>query len=293
MYKSEIGSVIISVLLTFIVNVAVPYFSMDKGYVVFGEPFIEETRSLQPIEVVNHSDSTLSSLLFVVPKELDLKKVLITKPLIIKELVDTVSPLGQKLIELSGVAPNSTARLLIPIVSETSSCCELINNDELKVGIKRDTEVVNPMNEILIEATIFTFIYSVIFISGFYWLSRQLKGYISENKELHDRVKRLSDEFDDKYKENQKYVVDLRLIYKRQRYMLLRRIKDYAAEIEFWRTAIRRQLLTTMKPEDVEKKLLVVSEKLNTRSTHGNILREYDEFHDSIQLAEEVSEKVT
>ncbi|EMK6838411.1 hypothetical protein V9J89_003500, partial [Vibrio cholerae] len=98
---------------------------------------------------------------------------------------------------------------------------------------------------------------------------------------------------DDKYKENQKYVVDLRLIYKRQRYMLLRRIKDYSAEIEFWRTAIRRQLLTTMKPEDVEKKLLAVSEKLNTRSTHGNILREYDEFHDSIQLAEEASEKVT
>lgn len=84
MYKSQIISVIISVLLTFIVNVAVSYFSMDKGYVVFGEPFIEETRSLQPIEVVNHSDSTLSSLLFVVPKELDLKKVLITKPLIIK-----------------------------------------------------------------------------------------------------------------------------------------------------------------------------------------------------------------
>ncbi|EMI4230047.1 hypothetical protein V6436_004387 [Vibrio vulnificus] len=285
MYRVQVFNVIIGVIVTFFMNVGLSYLVMDKGYVVFGEPFLQKNESLQPIEIVNHSGETLNALQFVVPEELKLQSVLITKPLIIKELDDTVVPIGQKLIELSGVIPQSTARLLVPIASDATSCCKLLNSEELRLDVKRDSEVVSPMRGILIEASVSTLIYGSIMLGTLLWLSRQLKKEEAKYKASLDRIEQKADK-------HEKSIDELRLLYKRQRYMLLRRIKEYSKEIEFWRVAVRKQLLSTMSPEDVEDKLLSVSKKLNTRSTHGNIEKEYDALEDSILLAEETSEKV-
>ncbi len=285
MYRTQIVNVVIGVVFTFFMNVGLSYLVMDKGYIVFGEPFIQEQQSLQPIEIVNHSGNTLNSLQLVVPEELDLQAVLITKPLHIKELTDALAPVGQKLIELSGVVPQSTARLLIPLGSKTTSCCEFLNSEELKVDVKRDSEVISPIRGILIEASVYTLIYGAIMLSTILWLSRKLKKEEVLYKESLNRIEKKADN-------HEKSIGELRLLYKRQRYMLLRRIKEYSKEIEFWRGTVRKQLLSTMTPEEVEAKLLSVSTKLNTRSTHGNITREYDDLNDSILLAEETSEKV-
>ncbi|EKF9426912.1 hypothetical protein O1C19_003587 [Vibrio cholerae] len=285
MYRIQVFNVIIGVIVTFFMNVGLSYLVMDKGYVVFGEPFLQKNESLQPIEIVNHSSETLNALQFVVPQELDLQSVLITKPLIIKELNDTIAPAGQKLVELSGVVPQSTARLLVPVASDSISCCKLLNSEELRIDVKRDSEVVSPMTGILIEASVSTLIYGSIMLGSLLWISRQLKKDEAKYKASLDRIEKKADK-------HEKSIDELRILYKRQRYMLLRRIKEYSKEIEFWRVAVRKQLLSTMTPEDVEDKLLAVSEKLNTRSTHGNIEKEYDAFEDTILLAEETLERV-
>ncbi|EKO3513630.1 hypothetical protein LB044_002486 [Vibrio fluvialis] len=285
MYRVQIFNVIIGVIVTFILNVGLSYLVMDKGYVVFGDPFLQKNESLQPIEIVNHSGEALKALQFVVPQELNLQSVLTTKPLVIKELNDTIAPVGQKLIELSGVVPQSTARLLVPVASDATSCCKLLNSEELRIDVKRDSEVVSPMRGILIEASVSTLIYGSIILSALLWISRQLKKDEANYKASLDRIEKKADK-------HEKSIDELRLLYKRQRYMLLRRIKEYSKEIEFWRFAIRKQLLSTMTPEDVEDKLLSVSKTLNTRSTHGNIEKEYNDLEDSILLAEETSERI-
>ncbi|CAH6872692.1 conserved hypothetical protein [Vibrio chagasii] len=286
MYRVQIFNVVIGVVITFIMNVGISYLAMDNGYIVIGEPFLQKEHSLQPIEITNHSRDTLNNLQFVVPNDLDLQSILITKPLIIKELKEASSPVGQKLIELSGVIPQSTARLLFPISSGSSSCCYLLNSEDLRIATKRDSEVFNPVKSMLIDASLTTLIYGSIMLASTWWLSRTLKSDEKEYREALERIEKKSDKQD-------KSIDDLRLIYKRQRYVLLRRIKEYSKEIEFWRTAVRKQLLTVMSPEEVENKLLSVSKQLNTRSTHGNITGELDSLEESISLAEEVSEKIT
>ncbi len=285
MYRVQVFNVIIGVIVTFFMNVGLSYLVMDKGYIVFGEPFLQKNESLQPIEIVNHSGEALNSLRFVVPQELDLQSVIVSNSLIIKELNDVIAPVGQKLIELSGVVPQSTARLLLPVASGANSCCKLLNSEELRIDIKRDSEVVSPVRGILIEATFSMLIYGSLILGSHLWLSRQLKKDEAKYKASLDRIEKKADK-------HQKSIDELRLLYKRQRYMLLRRIKEYSKEIEFWRVAVRKQLLSTMTPEDVEDKLLSVSNKLNTRSTHGNIEKEYEALEESILLAEEISEKV-
>ncbi|MGR5154861.1 hypothetical protein [Photobacterium swingsii] len=285
MYRSQIINVIIGVIVTFFLNVGLSYLTMDRGHIVFGEVFYQEKQSLQPLEIMNHSGDTLESMQFIVPDDLDLKAILITEPLIINELDNSIAPKGKKLIEISGVVPKSTARLLIPIDSKSSPCCEFLNYEELKLEVKKDSEVVNPMQRIFLEAAVSTIIYGSIIITFSIWISRKLKREEAEYKESLSKIEK-------KAEKNEEYLDELRLLYKRQRYMLLRRIKEYQKEIEFWRTAVRKQLLSTMTSEDVEEKLLAVSKKLNTRSTHGNIQKEYDNFEDSILLAEEASDKV-
>ncbi|EMK3392594.1 hypothetical protein V8065_001133 [Vibrio parahaemolyticus] len=285
MYKSQIISVVVGVFVTFALNLSISYIQLNKGYVLFGEPFTQQKQTLYPVDIVNQSKETLKSLQFLVPEKLNIKSILTSRPLIIKELDNTLTSTGQKVIELSGITSESSVRLLIPIEPPLNSCCELLNFQELNLEKRNDADIENPVSAMFLKAIVNSLVYTVVLSAFSFWMHLKIKNVFKEYKQEIKEIEESVKEYKQGYKE-------LNILYKRQRYMLLRRINEYSKELNFWRMSIRKQLLGAMTPKEVDEKLLSVSANLDTRSTHGNINREYEDLEINIQMAEEISEKI-
>ncbi|TMN94187.1 hypothetical protein [Pseudoalteromonas sp. S558] len=123
------------------------------------------------------------------------------------------------------------------------------------------------------------------------WVTSKFKKLSKLSDERSERLDRIEERHEVNSKKLHKDLDEIRLLNKRQRMYLLKRITDYSKEIKFWRNTVHKILIEEITPEEIEQRLRVVSKNLDTRSTHGKIEEEYNDFKDLSSVVMSINEQ--
>lgn len=278
-YISQVFNVILVFLLTLVMNSALEFFTAESGTIRKGEVISIGPESFLPLEIENYKSEYINDLQILVPKGLDVGEVISSKPLVIEKIDSTSSSDEFNLFSFSSIMGRGVTRILVPLKYVDSECCEFLNEKALNLEVKTDGEVVNPIRSAVIKGVQTAGIYSIFILAFALWMN-------SRTKELKQDIKDLSERLDSTMKESSKEserfrenLIEIKKLYKRQQTFLLRRVNDYAKEVDFWRNTLRKILFEYGSDKHaVQKMLRKISEAIGTSSTHGNTKHEYEDF---------------
>lgn len=284
-YFSQVMNVVIAIVVTFFVNLSLSYWASDNGTVTIGDRFVSEDFNYQPIEITNFSNKTIDNIKLTIPNIVQLTSIIVSSPIQIESVDNSISPKHKQLIEISGIKPNSNIRLLVPITEHSTLCCSVLNLKDNGFKLMSDQDIQSSLSIAIVDAIITTLIYGFVLIIFVLYLTssnRKLSLKIGEaQKDLQVSQEKVSGlqslqqiEFDG-IKEK---ISDLKISDKKKRVLLLRRITEYGREILFWRSTVKKILIDNVDPEELDKTFKNISTKLQTSSTHGDIIKEYEEF---------------
>lgn len=261
--------------------------TFDNGTINVGESFLIHGVRYQPIEVENHSRKTLPPIKISVPKSMDVNNIISSSLISINSSEEMINASNKKQVVISDIKENSFIRILVP--TQTESCCSVLNSNEVGIKVTNDRNRTNPL------------IYSVITggLAGLIYFISIMYGDIQNKNRVKKIELDLSEEKSQASKLQKRIKKQGRLIRKlrnkiyvhnaRNRYFLLKRIKEYSKELDFWRGVVSKSLMNEMSQSDIKKTLLKQSELLGTKPTHYDIKKEYDELEENISIANEVS----
>jgi hypothetical protein len=288
-YLSQAVNVVIAIVLTFFINLTIEYWVIENGTVTIGKRLESENFNYKPIEITNFSDKTMDNIRLSIPNTIQLASIIVSSPIQIELVNNSLSPKHRQLVVISGIKANSNVRLLIPLIEGSMLCCEVLNLKENQLTLKNDQNISSSFSIAFESAIRTTIIYGIIFTILALWIGRNFK-------ELRQIIKVTEKDL----QENSKFqdslgqrIADVKLADKKKRVLLLKRITEYGKEIKFWRNTVKEILIDNVNPEELDKTLKLISEKLETRSTHSNINKEYEEFEYMTKLVKSVNEDST
>ncbi|CAH8210271.1 hypothetical protein [Vibrio aestuarianus] len=290
-YLSQIVNVVLAVIVTFALNTGLSYLASDNGSVTIGRPLDIQETSYQPLEISNYSGETIDGLSLLLPESTEISSIIVSDAIKMEFVKTAKAPKGRKLFELSGIKTGNETRILIPNDKTGEACCEFTNLEDLRFTLKNDTDVKNPINEAISESIRTALIYGVMVLLFALWVTSKFKKLSKLSDERSERLDRIEERHEVNSKELHKDLDEIRLLNKRQRMYLLKRITDYSKEIKFWRNTVHKILIEKITPEEIEQRLRVVSKNLDTRSTHGKIEEEYNDFKDLSSVVMSINEQ--
>jgi len=274
-YVSQGLNIVLVFFVTLAMNWIVETLTVDSGYIRTGEIMSIGYDRFMPIEIENYKSSPINGIKVLMPLGLKAKEIASSKPIQIEQVNTTVSSNQFNLFEISEVNGQAITRILVPLKFEDSRCCQFLNTEELKLEVKNDDDVVNPVRSAFFEGAQTAVIYSVLMFFLAVWLKSKIEALKHEMESLSKKNESSTEQID-KLRED---LTEIRKIYKRQRVFLLRRVSDYGKEVEFWRNTMRKILIAKGVDKNSTKNMLrEISKALGTMSTHGNTSDEYEDF---------------
>ena len=235
-YVSQGFNIVLVFILTLAMNWTVETLTADSGYIRTGEIVSIGYDRFVPIEIENYKSSTISGVRVLMPLGLEAKEIISSKPVQIEQVNATATASSDQfnLFEISEINGEAITRILVPLKFEDSRCCQFLNTNELKLELKNDDDVVNPVRNAFFKGAQTAAIYSLIMFFLAIWLRSKIEALKQEMERL-SKKNESSIEQTEKLKED---INEIRKIYKRQRVFLLRRVSDYGKEVEFWRNTM-------------------------------------------------------
>ncbi|WP_375171866.1 hypothetical protein [Marinobacter sp.] len=274
-YVSQGFNIVLVFFVTLAMNWIVETLTADSGYIRTGEIVSIGYDRFMPIEIENYKSSPINGIKVLMPLGLQAKEIASSKPIQIEQVDTTVSSNQFNLFEISEVNGQAITRILVPLKFEDSRCCQFLNSKELKLELKNDDDVVNPVRSAFFDGAQTAAIYSILMFFLAVWLKSKIEALKHEIESL-SKKNESSIEQTDKLRED---LNEIRKIYKRQRVFLLRRVSDYGKEVEFWRNTMRKMLIAKGVDKNSTKNMLrEISKALGTMSTHGSTSDEYEDF---------------
>ena len=117
-YAETIMAVVITFIVSLILNTSLNYLTRDHGAVKFGPITKINTQSFIILDVENYENKPTDGFLLAIPTNLVATDIISSHPLDIKELSANIGSNQIKYVEISGVEPRTTIELLIPIDDE-------------------------------------------------------------------------------------------------------------------------------------------------------------------------------
>ncbi|WP_166370935.1 hypothetical protein [Psychromonas sp. SA13A] len=306
---SQMLSVALAIIVSFVMNSGLSYFISDNGVVTIGDKFESKEFIFQPLDISNFSEHTINNLRFSIPYDVDLSSIIVSSAIQVELVKNSISPEGKKIITMSSIKPTTNVRLLIPLKNNSEQCCEALNLKDLNFSLESDKNIQSKFNLAVDHAFITAIIYGVFFYIFSLFNSNQLNHKLGKIRKKNDDIQKEYNDIKEEYNDiKEEYrtsslvikkdllsitneLKENRLLYKRQRLFLLKRIAEYSKEIQFWRATVKQILINNTSSSEVDKKFTAISDKLDTRSTHGNIHKEYEDFEDLIPLVDAITEQ--
>lgn len=289
-YVSQGFNIVMVFILTLAMNWTAETLTADSGYIRIGKIVSIGYDRFVPIEIENYKSSTLSGIKVLMPLGLEAKEIISSKPIQIEKVNATASSDQFNLFDISEINGEEITRILVPLQFEGSRCCQFLNANELKLELKNDDDIVNPVRNAFFNSARTAAIYSILIFFLAIWLKSKIEA-------LKQELERLSEKNDSSSEQTEKLkedLIDIRKIYKRQRVFLLRRVSDYGKEVEFWRNTLRKILISQGADSNSTKNMLrEISMTLSTLSTHGNTGNEYEDFKALQQVIASIDESVS
>ncbi|AZT83281.1 hypothetical protein EHN06_06805 [Marinobacter sp. NP-4(2019)] len=286
-YVSQVLNIILVFILTLVMNWTFEMLTADSGYVRKGAMVSIGYDRFIPIEIENYKSSSINGIKILMPLGLEEKEIVSSKPVKIEKVDSTASPDEFNVFNISEVTGEAVTRILVPLKFEDSSCCQFLNAKDLKLEIKNDEDVVDPVKSAFLKGAQTAAIYSIFIFLLAIWMRSKIEGLQKNLEDLSGQLENSSDKID-RLTES---LTEIRKIYKRQRVFLLRRVSDYGKEVEFWRDTLRRILVEQGCDRNSTKKMLrEISKALGTLSTHGNTVSEYEDFEALREVIESIDD---
>jgi len=293
-YIETIVTVIITFVISLVLNSISTYITQDQGMVKMGSTMKVNNQEYLPLDIETYSSKTTNGLLFAIPSVTLVTEIVSSHPLNIEEIPAAIGISDIKYMKLSDIEPSTTVQLLIPITSnQDASLIRLTNQEQLRFSVVRKDEVKSPLNtavqEALKIATISSLLYGIVLL----WMlansekrDKEWKENLeNSNKEWKERVektdKELKADLEKMDHETQEKMTELKRKvsegeersenvinqFQRVRLLLLARLSDYGKELDFWRDTIRKILYESKADErTVERIFDQVTKSLKTYS---------------------------
>lgn len=278
-YLTQVINVVIVFFLTLLLNFGIEYFTSDNGAIRVGELISIDTKEYKPIDIENYDGSLINDIKISIPKDTNVKNIVSSKPVLISLESKILASSVQNIMIVSSVSGPGVTRLLIPVDSKTSDCCNIVNPKDIKVSIKDDSSVINPIKRAFYKGVQTAIIYSIFILILAIWITSRMKELENNLNKITEEMSENKESSNKKADDIKRDLLEIRKIYKRQRIFLLRRISDYSKEVEFWRNTLRKILLANVSDKKtIENMLREISKSIDTFSTHGNTVKEYENF---------------
>ena len=271
--------VIVTFILTLLLNTGIDYFFTHKGKVSSSPPINKSSEIYFPLTITNYSSDTMNGLRVSIPAEILIEKILPSYPIDIVEKNSANKLLESKKIVISGIEPRSVLSLLIPLSSVSDhNKIEALNLTELRMSYENFSKVENPLKSSFFKGFQTAAIYAIFYALFLYYvtgksekLNKKIENLNNECVSCKQDAKDITQDAKDRSDEALKSL-------KRIQVVLLARISDYTKELSFWRDTIRKLLYENNTTENQGDVLIkTVSENLKTYSTlKGDLTHSFD-----------------
>lgn len=263
-----------------LLNVGIEQFFKSNGSIQVDEIQLTSGSVAAMVRVENYSKERINDLKILIPKESQINQISTSTPIQIEEANNILSTSKQKVIILSLIPPKTISTILIPI-SEGSSCCSILNSEELKIAVKEESDVLSPSMHALYKGLQTALIYTVFFAVVVLW-------YKSQNNELATRLEKIEEKHNEYADRTKSKLREVESKFGRHKAILLRRLSDYSKELEFWRDSIRKVLYQSeVSSSNAEKLIAHVTQKLGTFGTRSGSAEEFETIQ---ALAQDIAE---
>ncbi|SRR5258706_6352162 len=292
-YVETIVTVIITFVISLVLNSVSTYITQDQGMVKIGSTMKINNQEYLPLDIETYSNKATSGLLFAIPSVTPVTEIISSHPLNIEAIPAAIGTSDIKYIKISDIEPNTTVELLIPIANQQdTSLIRLTNQEQFRFSVVHKDEVQSPLKTAIQEALKLALINSVLYGIVLLWMSASSEKRDREwkenreksNKEFNTNFEKIEKEMKEKAaeweilrQENEKRILEAeestKSIYEqfqRVRLLLLARLSDYEKELSFWRDTIRKILYEGKTDEKTVERLFdQVTKSLKTYSIQG------------------------
>lgn len=239
----SIGSVVITFLVTLLLNTVLNYYTNDKGTVSISKPIKIDQTSVVIVTIENYTGDFINGLVLEVPVTLSASAITAEPAIVIEELQSPARN-QSKLLKLTQVRPRHVSRLLIATADAIqASAIRVANLEATGLAQRVDDRLESPLRAAVIPAFFGAVFYAII-LGGFSFVLYREQLKLSEKLDkLKAESATLRSELKSDQKRMEKEFTVMNGVIVKHRLLLLARLHDYAKELAFWRNTIKMLLL--------------------------------------------------
>lgn len=254
---------IVTFIVTLIINAGISYYSGDQGLATMGRPVMLNGKVVLPLALENFSGKSISGLLMQVPEDVGVASIVRDAPVQITSASDSAGNLTRS-IRIDGLEPRARTNLFVVLRDVTEApLVRIINADDIGFS-SADGVPESKLHRSITYGLMVAAIYAAIAVAlGYYFnkMNESLHKKLDEANENSVKLRETSSKL-------RKELDDLKGMQSRIRVLLLSRISDYSAELDFWRNAVKELLLRRGAPASTSDELIqCVTRTLKTFGT--------------------------
>lgn len=260
-YISTIATLVITFIVTLILNSISSYFGGGSGSVSISHPLQEKNGNIVIVSINNYSSKFIDGVILEVPHEVSSKNFYSDTAV---QITDSTSGIGQDngSVKISQISPRRITTIVISDVKEgTGNSVRAVNAPESGLTLLADDDLETPLHRAIDMALFASIMQAVIVAIGAYYVERrmdQIKESLKEIKEKSEEISKQRESLLKEVRDTKGYAAKLRIL-------LLGKISDYSKELDFWRNLIKEITYSGgIRKGDHDKLLHLVKKTLKT-----------------------------
>ncbi len=233
---------------TWVVNIASQALSGSDATITFGPNITVDERTYSVLEISNFKSTPLSSLVVEIPVDVNVQDAVLSSPA--KLSAFTAPGTSSQLVTIDGVAGHTTLHVLLPAVDpRTPNGVGVRDTAGLSIEHVRYDALppkgADRARDAIPGALLSAFLIFLVYL----WFEmqeskrhRQLEARLADSKEERSAMVKQQDKLNADLDRIRQEVLSVRKSHFRERATVLRRLRDYSIELEFWRGTVRRAI---------------------------------------------------
>lgn len=296
---TSVTSVVVTFLVTLVLNTVTNYYASDKGSVSISRPTKLDGTPVVIVTIENFSTEPLSGLVLEVPTTIS-SATIIVEPAVVVEELPSSAKLQTKLLKLSQIRPQHVSRLIVPTLdANQSNAIRVTNLRSTGLSLRADDKLDSPIRTALFSGLITALFAGFVYALFAFFLYKEHEALSSkidelrrENAESHRDLTKKDAEWQTRAEKLENRMEALQAVLVKQRLLLQARLRDYATELSFWRNTVAT-LVNKFGAQNLsgEKLFEHVTQSLGTFGTLSHSEREFKTIELASQWMADIERK--
>jgi hypothetical protein len=253
-YFSTAATLVVTFLVSLVLNALGSYFSSDNGSISISSPLSISGKNITVVSIENDSSHFIDGLVLKIPFGVSAAGISSDSAVQISE-TEPASIQRAGLIKINQIAPRHTTTLAVAdTINSGSDSIRILNALESGLTLLKDDQLDSLLGKSLKIALAASIIQALLVSAGTYYSIERLN-------ELRNDLEKVRKDLDERRQESR----DIRASTTKIKILLLGKISDYSRELAFWRNFIKETLgRESLRNKDAEKIFDLVKKSLKT-----------------------------